>query len=78
MTGLLLRFPTKLKRSTGMEPVILLLPHQRTAWQCLGFDDLLNDWERDFLSNLRGKRLISDREQNCLNGIASKIEVKRK
>jgi hypothetical protein len=61
-----------------MAPVTPLRPHQRTAWQCLSFDELLTVWERDFLSTLRGKREISDREQNCLNGIACKIERKRK
>jgi hypothetical protein len=77
--GILLRFPKPPQRhSSGMAPVVLLRPHQRTAWQCLSFAELLNEWERNFLASVREKRDISDRERNCLNGIACRIERERR
>lgn len=55
-----------------------LKPHQRTAYMARGFAELLNEWELSFLESMIGRREITPRQQDALNGIASKIERGRK
>ena len=80
MTGVLLRFPPPKPAASGrgkMEPVTLLRPHQRTCWQVLSFPALLNEWEMGFVTSIREKRNLSDRELTCLQAIAAKVERSR-
>lgn len=81
MSGVLLRFPAPKPAASGrgkMEPVTLLRPHQRLAWQCLSFPEILNEWEAGFVTSIREKRNLSDRELTCLQAIAAKVERARR
>jgi hypothetical protein len=68
-------FPDAPRR--GPEPYDLRTRHQTTVRMCQAFSDLLNDWEREFLSSLAHQQSVTDRQRERLKAIEAKIERRR-
>jgi uncharacterized protein YmfQ (DUF2313 family) len=44
---------------------------------CQAYSELLNDWEREFLSSLRHQRSITDKQRERLKAIEAKVDRRR-
>jgi hypothetical protein len=67
--------PPRYANSGGMRPVKPTNAHQRLAWLCLHQGDVINAWERQFLSSIMNARALTAKQQATLNGIVAKIDA---